>query len=63
MNKDKSGELDALKDASSASERVMIERVFDKAVAFYKNPENIQAFEAWKKNKEELLYGTNYIDP
>ena len=48
-----SGELDA---DGRAKERVMLERLL------YRNPENLQAFEAWKKNKEEHTYGTNYND-
>lgn len=42
-----------------AAERVMLERVLDKTKAFYKNPQNIQAFIAWKKNKEEIPNGTS----
>lgn len=45
-----------------AKERVMLERLLVSATAFYKNHENLQAFEAWKKNKEEYTYGTNHID-
>ena len=37
-----------------AKEYVMLERILDKAHSFYKNPENVKAFEAWKKNKEDL---------
>lgn len=55
----RSGELDA---DGRAKERVMLERLLDNAKAFYRNPENLQAFEAWKKNKEEHTYGTNYND-
>lgn len=43
-----------------AKERVMVERLLANANAFYKNQENLQAFEAWKKNKEEHTYGTNH---
>ena len=56
------GELDAATDEDRAKERVMLERLFDTARAFYKNPKNLQAFEAWKKNKEEITYGTNYAN-
>lgn len=55
-----SGELDA---DGRAKERVMMERVLDNAKAFYQNPENLKAFEAWKKNKEVHTYGTNYVNP
>lgn len=51
------GELDT--DGRS-EERIMLERLIDNAKAFYRNPENLQAFEAWKKNKEEQTYGTNH---
>lgn len=43
-----------------AKERVMVERLLANANAFYKNQEKLRAFEAWKKNKEEHTYGTNY---
>ena len=46
-------ELDALVDHGQAKERVMLERVLDHARDFFKVPENQQAFEAWKKNKED----------
>ncbi len=55
--------LDALTDPEYAKESVMLERVLDKAREFYKVPKNLQAFEAWLKNKEDLPYGTNYINP
>lgn len=60
--------MDELKDEmldvnGYAKERVMLERLLASATAFYKNHENLQAFEAWKKNKEEHTYGTNHIDP
>lgn len=42
-----------------AAETVMLERLLDKVKAFYKNPKNIQAFTAWKENKEETLNGTS----
>ena len=52
------GELDA---DSRSEERVMLEWLLDSAKAFYRNPENLRAFEAWKQNKEEQTYGTtNY---
>ena len=55
-----SGELDA---DGRAKERVMLERLLANAKAFFQNPENRKAFEAWKQNKEEQTYGTtNYID-
>ena len=56
MRKDKSCEL---ADVSRAQELVMMERIFDKAIAFYKDPKNLQAFQAWQKNKEETNHGTN----
>ncbi len=50
------GELDT---DNRAKERVMLERLLDKAKAFYKNADNVQAFMAWKMNKEGMPYGTN----
>ena len=58
--KDTCDELDVVVDLSTASEQVMIERLFDEAVAFYKNPENLRAFEIWQQTKEELQHGTNH---
>ena len=49
-------------DKSAAAERVMTERLFDKATEFYKNPKNLRAFKAWQKNKEESKHGTDYIN-
>jgi len=46
----------------TAPERVMLERIFDDALAFYKDPNNLQAFKAWQKNKEEIKHGTNYVN-
>ena len=40
----------------------MLERLVAKAQAFYRDPKNMQAYEAWLKNKEELSYGTNYTN-
>lgn len=54
------GELDA---DGRAKERVMLERLLANAKAFFQNPENLKAFEAWKQNKEEHPYGTNYVNP
>lgn len=59
MNELNGEKLDA---DGGAKERVMLERLIANATAFYKSHENIRAFEAWKKNKEEQTYGTNYID-
>lgn len=36
-----------------AKEQIMLERILDSAKAFYQDPENQKAFEAWKKNKED----------
>ena len=58
----KAMELVASSKLRRAKERVMLERLLDNAKAFYRNPENLQAFEAWKKNKEAHTYGTNYDD-
>ena len=56
MSKGKGNNFDGVTDKSSTQERVTIERIFDKAVAFYKESENLQAFQAWKKSKEELWH-------
>ena len=45
-----------------AKEQVMLKRIFDNALCFYKNPDNIRAFEAWQKNREESQHDTNYIN-
>ena len=47
-------------DPEVAKERVMMERLLDKAKDFYKDPKNLQAYQAWKKNKEELKNGTDH---
>lgn len=51
------GELDA---DNHAKERVMLERLLDNVKTFYKDPDNLQAFTAWKKNKEEMTHGTDH---
>ena len=45
---------------STAKEYVMINRVLKNAKDFYKDPKNIQAFEAWLKDKEKTNHGTNH---
>lgn len=45
--------LDALVDHETAKERVMLERVLYRARDFYANPDNVRAFEAWQKQKQE----------
>jgi hypothetical protein len=35
-------------------------RGFNNALTFYKDPVNVQAFAAWKNNKEESLHGATY---
>jgi len=45
----------------NAAEKVMLERVFDAARAFYKDPNNLKAFKAWKK--EEKTHAKNHINP
>ena len=51
--------FDSLVPCDQAAQRVMFERVLGRAREFYKVPENLEAFEAWRQNKEELTYGTN----
>ena len=45
-----------------AKEQVMLELVLDSAKAFYQDPKNVKAFEAWKKNKEDSK-NEDHIDP
>lgn len=60
MSKLRQNELDA---DGHAKERVMLEWILDNAKAFYRDPKNIQAFETWKKNKEDDTYGAkNYAN-
>ena len=47
----------------SSSELVLIERLVAKAYAFYRDPKNEQAFQAWKKNKEALNNDSDNINP
>lgn len=61
MTELRAGELDA---DGRAKERVMLERLLANAKAFFQNPDNRKAFEAWKQNKEEHTYGTtNHVNP
>jgi hypothetical protein len=46
----------------SAKEYVMLRIFLDDAMRFYRNPKNIQAFEAWRKNKEEKTNAATYIN-
>lgn len=46
-------------DADCAKERVMLERVLCSVKAFYDDPKNVQAFAAWKNNKEDKPNGTS----
>jgi hypothetical protein len=62
MNETRHGGLDATAEITRENEHVMLKWVFDKARDFYKNPNNLRAFEAWKKNKEADTYGTNHIN-
>ena len=41
-----------LADSALAREQVMLDRLCAAVTAFYENPQNVQAYEAWKKNKE-----------
>lgn len=45
---------------SRDKEYVMLERLLNNVKTFYQNPDNIRAFENWKKNKEEHTDVTNY---
>ncbi len=41
------------------SEYLMCAQILAFAETFYKDPKNVQAYEAWRKNKEEKYNGTN----
>jgi len=43
-----------------AEERVALKRLLDKALEFYEDPDNLQAFKAWQKNKEDFNYAANH---
>lgn len=57
----KVSELDALANPSSAREQTMLIRLLDAAKTFYQNPENMKAYETWKKQKEAINNGSNHI--
>ena len=59
MKRKGQGELDAFTDPEVAKERVMLEWLLDQAKSFYSVPENLRAYEAWKKNKEDSQYATH----
>ena len=40
----------------------MLKRIITEAQDFYRIPENRQAFEAWKMNKEDQFYAANHIN-
>ena len=41
-----------LADTALARENLMLDRLSAAVNAFYENPQNMQAYLAWKKNKE-----------
>ncbi|MCX4317749.1 MAG: hypothetical protein OSJ52_14105 [Lachnospiraceae bacterium] len=43
-------------------ERRALTDLLEAAKEFYKNPANMQAFEAWEKSKEGKEYAANYIN-
>ena len=52
-------------DVIRAKEQIMLEWVLDTANEYYKIPENVQAFEAWRKNKnnkENFNYESNNVN-
>lgn len=63
MARIKKSEIDALTDASYAREQTMLTRLLAAAKSFYQNPQNVQAFEAWKKQKEATTNDAHYVDP
>ena len=52
----------AIADPERSKERVMLDRLLGGVKSFFNNPANLQAFEAWRNNKEEKSYGTNLIN-
>lgn len=62
MARIKGSELDALANPSQAREQIMLTRLLDAAKTFYQNPKNVQAYEAWKKQKEAINNGTNHVN-
>lgn len=41
------------------SEELACTLILDFAKTFYQDPNNLKAFEAWKKSKEEVHHGAN----
>lgn len=62
MARIKKSEIDALANPSFAREQTMLTRLLTAAKCFYQNPKNIQAFEAWQKQKEATNNGTTHIN-
>jgi hypothetical protein len=54
MGKKRHYEFKVPLEESYAKEQVMLRRILDKALTFYADPKNMQAFEAWKLKKEEM---------
>ena len=63
MARIKNEEINALTDTSYAREQIMLTRLLTAAKSFYQNPINVQAFEAWKKQKEATTNDPNYTNP
>jgi len=60
MEKEKREFFKIVADESYAKEQVMLGRLNSTAQIFYKNSDNLQAFKAWKKNKEANHNEPNY---
>jgi len=52
MNEKGLNDLEISSKEAKAMQRVAIERIIRNAKVFYSDPKNIQAFDAWLKNKE-----------
>lgn len=62
MARIKKSEIDALANPSFAREQTMLTRLLTAAKSFYQNPQNVQAFEAWKKQKEAIHNDANHLN-
>lgn len=62
MARIKKDEIDAIASPDQAREQVMLTRLLANAKSFYQNPKNIQAFEAWQKQKEATNNVPNHIN-
>ena len=50
-------------NTASVQEELMLSRLLAAAKEFYEKPENMRAFKAWQKSKEDSKNGATYTDP